>query len=96
MALTRTGSSPVVGSSKKTISGSVTSARAMATRLRMPPETSAGYLRPTSARPTALRASRTRRTISRRRSLSLSRRGKATLAAQVKESKRAPPWNTTP
>ncbi len=66
MALTRTGSRPVVGSSKKTISGSVTRARAMATRLRMPPETSAGYLRPISARPTAPRASRTRRTTSRR------------------------------
>ena len=45
------GSSPVVGSSKKTTWGSVTSARAMATRLRMPPEISAGYLWPISAEP---------------------------------------------
>src|SRR5438876_641110 len=51
MVLTRMGSSPVVGSSKKTISGSVTRARAMATRLRMPPEISAGFLSPISWSP---------------------------------------------
>src|SRR6266496_3293818 len=52
MVLTRIGSSPVVGSSKKTISGSVTRARAIATRLRMPPEISAGFLCPMSTSPT--------------------------------------------
>ena len=51
IVLTRIGSSPVVGSSKKTISGSVTRARAMATRLRMPPEISAGYLCAHAAEP---------------------------------------------
>src|SRR3989304_3822240 len=52
IVLTRIGSRPVVGSSKKMISGSMTRARAIATRLRMPPEISAGYLPPTPSRPT--------------------------------------------
>jgi len=94
--LTSTGSSPVVGSSKKTISGSVTSARAIATRLRMPPETSAGFFAPMPSRPTATSAASTRFVISGRGSRSLSRSGKATLSAHDIESKRAPPWKTTP
>src|SRR2546428_7685519 len=60
IVLTSTGSRPVVGSSKNTISGSVTSARAMATRLRMPPETSAGYFWPTPSSPTWASAESTR------------------------------------
>src|SRR6266571_9451929 len=60
MVLTRIGSRPVVGSSKKTISGSVMSARAIATRLRMPPETSAGYLAPMPSSPTWARPASTR------------------------------------
>src|SRR5205085_4295344 len=43
IVFTSTGSRPVVGSSKKMISGSETRARAIATRLRIPPEISAGY-----------------------------------------------------
>src|SRR5208337_1697939 len=47
-----TGSRPVVGSSKRTISGSRTRARASATRLSMPPLSWAGYLRAASRTPT--------------------------------------------
>ena len=43
------GSSPVVGSSKKMISGVVAMARARPTRFCMPPESSAGHNSPTSA-----------------------------------------------
>src|SRR5437867_2550026 len=96
MVLTRIGSRPVVGSSKKTISGSVTSARAMATRLRMPPEISAGFLSPISTRPTWTSFSSTRWAMSPSARLVFSRRGKATLSKTDIESKSAPPWNTTP
>src|SRR5262245_25327491 len=90
------GSSPVVGSSKNTISGSVTRARAMATRLRMPPETSAGYFGPTPARPTWASARSTRVTSPSPRTRVFSRSGKAMFSAHVMESNRAPPWKTTP
>ncbi len=94
--LTSTGSSPVVGSSKKTISGSVTSARAIATRLRIPPETSAGFFAPMPSSPTWASAASTRLATSGRGTLSFSRSGKATLSAHDIESKSAPPWKTTP
>ena len=96
IALTSTGSRPVVGSSKKTISGSVTSARAIATRLRMPPETSSGYFAPIPASPTRSSAMSTRLSISGAGRRSFSRSGKATFSRHVMESNRAPPWNTTP
>src|SRR6266478_7500541 len=96
IVFTRTGSSPVVGSSKNTISGSVTRARAMATRLRMPPDTSAGYFWLTPSSPTCASADSTRLMISALGSFTFSRRGKATLSPQRIESNRAPPWNTTP
>src|SRR6266436_2726949 len=96
IVFTRTGSSPVVGSSKNTISGSVTRARAMATRLRMPPDTSAGYFWLTPSSPTWASADSTRLVISALGSFTFSRRGKATLSPQRIESNRAPPWNTTP
>src|SRR5262245_12977583 len=96
MALTRMGSRPVVGSSKNTISGSVTRARAMATRLRMPPDTSAGYFGPTPASPTWASARSTRVTSPSPRTRVFSRRGNAMFSAHVMESKRAPPWKTTP
>ena len=94
--LTRIGSRPVVGSSKKTISGSVTSARAIATRLRMPPETSAGYLLPMPSSPTWASDASTRVATSAAGNRRFSRRGNATLAAHVIESNSAPPWKTTP
>src|SRR3990167_6858953 len=96
IVLTRIGSRPVVGSSKKMISGSMTRARAIATRLRMPPEISAGYLPPTPSRPTWASAASTRLATSARGSRSFSRSGNATLSTQVIESKSAPPWKTTP
>ena len=48
IAFLRMGSWPVVGSSKSTICGSVTIARARAARFCMPPESSEGYLWATS------------------------------------------------
>ena len=96
MVLTRIGSSPVVGSSKKTISGSVTRARAMATRLRIPPEISAGFLWPMSTSPTWTSFSSTRWATSPAPRVVFSRRGKATLSNTDIESKSAPPWKTTP
>src|SRR6266850_3173756 len=96
IVLTSTGSRPVVGSSKNTISGSVTSARAMATRLRMPPDTSAGYFWPTPSSPTCASAESTRLAISALGSRTFSRSGNATLSPQRIESKSAPPWKTTP
>src|SRR5947209_978313 len=96
IVFTRTGSRPVVGSSKNTISGSVTSARAMATRLRMPPETSAGYLLPMPSSPTWVSPASTRVATSPAGRRSFSRSGKATLSAHVIESNSAPPWKTTP
>ena len=48
----RTGSRPESGSSKRTISGSSTSARARPARLRMPPEISPGSLSSAPMRPT--------------------------------------------
>ena len=96
MVLTSTGSSPVVGSSKNTISGSVTSARAMATRLRMPPEISAGNLAPMPSSPTWPRAASTRLAISVAGRRNFSRSGKATFSWHDSESNSAPPWKTTP
>ena len=86
----------MVGSSKKTISGSVTSARAMATRLRMPPEISAGFLWPMPESPTCASFSFTRLRISVGVRRLFSRSGKATFSATDIESKSAPPWKTTP
>ena len=59
------GSRPAVGSSKNTTSGSITSARAMPTRLRMPPLSSAGISSSVSGSPTRVRKWCTRSVISR-------------------------------
>src|SRR5216117_2209841 len=95
MVLTRIGSRPVVGSSKKTIWGSVMSARAIATRLRMPPETSAGYLAPMPSSPTWASPASTRFATSVPGRCSFSRSGNATLSAHVIESNSATPWTST-
>src|SRR3954447_14386669 len=92
----RTGSRPESGSSKSTMSGSSTSARAKPARLRMPPESSLGILSPESCRPTSVRR---RLTMSRISSSPLSvcwRRGKATLSSRFIEPKSAPSWKRTP
>src|SRR4051794_18370341 len=92
----RTGSRPESGSSKSTMSGSSTSARANPARLRMPPDSSLGILSPESCRPTSVRR---RWTMSRISSSPLSvcwRRGKATLSSRFIEPKSAPSWKRTP
>ena len=96
IVLTRIGSSPVVGSSRNTTRGSVTSARAMATRLRIPPDSSAGYLSPMSPSPTWARAARAFASTWSAGSRLFSRSGNRTFSNTVSESKRAPPWKTTP
>src|SRR3954464_15927856 len=92
----RTGSRPESGSSKSTMSGSSTSARAKPARLRIPPDSSLGILSPEFARPT----SRSRRsTISPISSSPLSvcwRSGNATLSHRFIEPNSAPSWNRTP
>src|SRR4051812_37728043 len=92
----RTGSRPESGSSKSTMSGSSTSARANPARLRMPPESSLGILSAEPSRPTSRRR---RLTISPTSSSLLSvcwRSGKATLSHRFIEPKSAPSWKRTP
>src|SRR4051795_8776412 len=92
----RTGSRPESGSSKSTMSGSSTRARAKPARLRMPPESSLGILSTAPARPTSRRR---RFTISPISSSLLSvcwRSGKAVLSNTFIEPNRAPSWNSTP
>ncbi len=76
----RTGSRPESGSSKSTISGSSTRARARPARLRMPPEISPGSLSSAPSRPTRSIFSMTTSRISDSDFLVCSRSGKATLS----------------
>ena len=76
----RTGSRPESGSSKSTISGSSTSARASPARLRMPPEISPGSLPSEPRRPTRSIFSITMARTSDSDFLVCSRSGKATLS----------------
>ncbi len=80
IAFLRTGSWPVVGSSKSTIWGSVTSALARATRFCMPPEISEGYLWTASASSICSSRAITRRRISARPRFVVSSRGRATFS----------------
>ena len=96
MACTRIGSRPVVGSSNSRISGSETSARASAARLRIPPDNSDGNLSPPPASPTWNSRSSTLVLISTSLMRVFSRSGKATLSYTDRESNRAPPWNSIP
>src|SRR3954468_2584226 len=92
----RTGARPESGSSKSTMSGSSTSARAKPARLRIPPESSLGILSPDASSPTSLRR---RLTISPISSSPLSvcwRSGKATLSHRFIEPNSAPSWKSTP
>ena len=91
------GSRPVVGSSKKMISGSPAMARASPTRLRMPPDSSAGDRAPTSA------VSPTWASFSIATSFAASRRmplpwirPKATFSQTGRLSNRAAFWNSMP
>ena len=83
-----------MGSSKKTTSGSVTRVRAMPTRLRMPPDSSAGRRSSVPGSPTRARKRWTRSVISPSLSRVCSRSGKATFSNTERESKRAAFWNT--
>ena len=91
-----TGSSPVVGSSKRRISGSWAIARAKPTRRRMPPESCEGSLSLTPSSRTISRHSSTRSSIS-PCDIFVSRcRGKATFCQTVIESNSAPSWKAMP
>ena len=91
------GSSPVVGSSKKMISGSRAMARASATRCCMPPDSSAGLSSPTSGvRPTLPSFCSAIALASATGMPSLWIGPKATFSQTFRESKSAPPWNSMP
>src|ERR1700733_14780949 len=78
------GSRPDVGSSRKTMSGSSANARASATRLIMPPESSDGYLPRTSAlKPTISSLASAISSIRRGDSLRYSRMGNWTFCSAV-------------
>src|SRR5262249_10325938 len=78
------------------ISGSSMSARASPTRLRMPPDSSPGYLTSAPSSSRTLSLSMTRSWISRRECLVCSTSGNATLSSTVSESNNADVWNTMP
>src|SRR3954449_3916273 len=91
------GSRPVVGSSKKMISGSRAIARASATRFCMPPDSSDGNSSAMSGpRPTlpSLAIAISRALAGAMPSLWIG--PKATFCQTRSESKRAPPWNSMP
>ena len=91
------GSSPVVGSSKKMISGSVAMARARPTRFFMPPESSAGKSSPTSAPSPTWPSLRSAISFASSRGLSRAwMRAKAVFSHTERLSNRAPPWNSMP
>src|SRR5207302_2809223 len=94
MVRARRGSSPVVGSSNRMISGPMTSARANPARFRMPPLSSAGNLCPMPVSPTASSISRTFRSISASFIIVFSRKGKATFSKTLSESTSAALWNS--
>src|SRR6478609_528432 len=83
------GSSPLVGSSYISTSGSSISARAKPTRLRMPPESWLGKRSEVPSRPSTDSFSSTLSRISRLLSLVCSRSGNATLSNTFIESSRA-------
>ncbi len=91
------GSSPEVGSSRNRISGSSASARAIAARLRMPPESSLGILGAASGpSPACARRRCTSASSSEAGTCACSVSGTATFSATVSDEKRAPSWNIIP
>jgi len=91
------GSRPEVGSSRKTISGSSAKARASATRLVMPPESSAGNLFASSReRPTISSLASAISSISLGDRSRFSRIGNCTFSRTVSEENSAPCWNRMP
>ena len=91
------GSRPVVGSSKKMISGSAAMARARATRFCMPPESSAGERSPTSGvRPTWASLPMATSLASARDTRFSASSPKATFSHTGRLSNSAAPWNNMP
>ncbi len=91
------GSRPEVGSSRKTNSGSSASARASATRLIMPPESSDGKRSATSGfRPTMPSLATMISSSSRCETLRYSRTGNCMFCRTVSEENSAPCWNRMP
>src|ERR1700676_2517221 len=91
------GSRPDVGSSRKTSSGSSASARASATRLIMPPESSEGKRSATSGRNPTMPSLATVISSSRRWvTLRYSRTGNSMFCRTVSEENSAPCWNRIP
>src|SRR3954447_4143095 len=91
------GSSPEVGSSRKTSSGSSASARARATRLIIPPDSSEGKRSATSGRnPTMPSLAIVISSSSRCDTLRYSRTGNWMFCRTVNDENRAPCWNSIP
>ena len=91
------GSRPVVGSSKKMISGSLAIARASPTRLRMPPDSSEGSSVATSGpRPTSASLAMAMSRASLRAMPRPSIRPKATFSQTRRLSNKAAFWNSMP
>ena len=90
------GSSPAVGSSRSTTSGSRARARARPTRFFMPPEISAGSFSRSLSIPTCESSSRARALRSLSGSAVWRLSGKATFSSTVSESYRAACWNKKP
>jgi hypothetical protein len=84
-----------VGSSARMMGASLASARAIATRCRSPPESSAGRLSSRWARPTVSSSARARATRSRRATRS-SNIGTSTFSSAVRFGRRLCSWNTMP
>jgi len=90
------GSRPTKGSSYSTTMGSSTIARASATRLAMPPESSSGISRQAPRSPTSSSFIKTTsRTSASGRSV-CSRSGKATFSKTDRSVSKAPLWNSMP
>src|SRR6266536_2396104 len=83
------------GSSMRSSDGSCTSARAMATRCLMPPDSSCGYLSSNPARPTSPRSSLARFAEALLSSPRTST-GSMTLSKTVRHGRRTGSWNTMP
>ena len=90
------GSSPALGSSRNTISGSSAIARAIAARFFMPPEISLGSFSAASASPTSARSDIARSRRSARLSRVNSSSGSITFSRHVIAPKSAPDWYITP
>src|SRR5215472_151555 len=83
------------GSSMRSRDGSWTRARAMATRWRMPPDSSCGYLSSNPSRPTKASSS-VARAVERRPSSRRTWAGRSTFRSTVRQGRRTGSWKTMP